>query len=244
MTSSDPTFNLSALADRLFAERRLLPLAGKIQRARDLHSLTADLEMALESLDALKLQSERHEDPQDLSSAVTASALLNNALILYARATKTESDVRRGCDLRSRFTEAEKLVHKELCDLRDDAIAHFGAGGSYSGEWQAEVVILQFSGSAAKPGVATRRMALDRKLVARAREQIVVARALLRKLSLEHLEEVTDEINRVAIEDPEFHREIEQHPLNLDIFLGSQSAGEAARSSLEKRYEKGIAKHK
>ena len=53
MTCPDFTFNLTALADHLFEERRLLPLADKIRRARDLHSLSADLAMALESLDAL-----------------------------------------------------------------------------------------------------------------------------------------------------------------------------------------------
>lgn len=146
MTVPDSTFNLTALADRLFAEKRLLPLADKIRRARDLHSLSADLAMALESLDALDALLKVPTATDDFGKIITESALLSNALVLYVRATKTTSNERGGFDLRSRFSEEEKVAHEELSDLRDKAIAHFGSGGSYRGEWQAELVILQFKG--------------------------------------------------------------------------------------------------
>lgn len=243
MTAPDSTFNLTALADRLFAEKRLLPLAGKIRRARDLHSLSADIAMALESLDALDVLLKAPPATGDLEKIITESALLNHALVLYVRATKTTSQERNGFDLRSRFSEEERVAHKELSDLRDEAIAHFGSGGSYRGEWQAELVILQFKGEVAKPGVATRRKTVDRNLVTRARKQIEVAHALLRALSLEKLGEVTDELNRAAAEDPEFHREISRHPLNLNIFLASPDAGEVARSSFDQGYMKGSVRH-
>src|SRR5436190_7339092 len=243
MIGPDSTFNLTALADRLFAEKRLLPLADKIRRARDLHSLSADLAMALESLDALDALLKAPTARDDYIKIITESALLNNALILYVRATKTTSQERGGFDLRSRFSEEEKVAHEELSDLRDKAIAHFGSGGSYRGEWQAELVILQFKGEDAKPGVVTRRKTVDRKLAMRARKQIEAAHALLRALSLQKLGEVTDELNKAAAEDPEFHREISRHPLNLNIFLASPDAGEMARSSFEQVYVKGSVRH-
>jgi hypothetical protein len=130
MTDTDPTFNLTALSERLFTEQRLLPLAGCIRRARDLRSLTVDLEIARESLDALDVVWGTPTANNDFTAGTIESALLNNALVLYVRATKTTSDERGTFDLRSRVSEDEKAVHEELVDLRDKAIAHFGSGGT------------------------------------------------------------------------------------------------------------------
>jgi hypothetical protein len=244
VTTPDPTFNLSGFADRMFSEKRLLPLAGRIRRARDLHSLTTDLVMALESLDALDEELRVEAEPDDHRKLITESALLNNALVLYVRATKTESQERGGFDLRPRFTEAEKVVHQELSDLRDHAIAHFGSGGSYGGEWQAELVILQFKGTEARLGVITRRQTVDRNLVRRARVQVEVALRLLREVYHEKLAEVTSAIEAEVAKDPEFYREIAPHPLNLDLFMKSSDAADAARASFDSGYAKGSVSHR
>lgn len=239
----DPTFNLSALADRLFDENRMLTFAGKIRRSRDLHSLCTDLVMGLESLGALEEQLAIPTDPNDHIKLITESALLNNAIILYVRATKTDSDERGGFDLRSRFNDAQRAIHKELTDLRDKAIAHFGSGGSYGGEWQAELVILQIRGAEARPGVVTRRQTIDRKLLQRMHPQIETALTLLREVYHEKLHEMTDEINKAVRNDPDFHKEIEPHPLNLDVFMKSSDAEDAARASFDTRYAKGSVNH-
>lgn len=244
MNSPDPTFNLSALADRLASEKRMMPLVGKIRRSRDLHSLATELVMALESLDALDALLTVSADLDDHAKLITESALLNNAVVLYARATKTTSQERGGLDLRSRFDAGEKVVHKELSDLRDAAIAHFGSGGTYGGEWQAELVILQFSGVEAKPGVATRRQTVDKTLIQRARRQIERALFLMRQLYHEKLAEVTGEINQAVIADPEFLKEIARHPLNLELFMKSAEAADAARASFNSGYAKGSVSHR
>ncbi len=239
--AGDPTFNLTALADRLFEEKRLLPLANAIRRARDIHSLVTDLSHAVESLDAL----DRLGDVStgDLLGVVTQAALMNNAVVLYARATKTTSLERRGFDLVSRFTTDERIVHSELCDLRDTAIAHFGSGGSYRGEWQAELVVLQIKGGDGKPGVISRRKTLDEKLIKRARKQIESAHRRLKAISIEKLDDISRELGKVADENPEFYKEFARHPLNLDVFLASPFAGELARASFEEGQAKGAVKH-
>lgn len=236
----DATYNLTAMADRLFLEKRLMPLVGKIQRARDLHSIGSDLTMALESLDALIALLETPAAGNDFARTSTESALLNNAVMLYARATKTTSDERGGFDLRPKFNDEELAIHNELTGLRDKAIAHFGSGGSYLGEWQAELVILQFQGDEVRPAVVTRRQIIDRKLVERARRQSQTAMLLTRALSLEKLNEVTDELQKMSEGDPNFHKELTRHPLNLDIFLASKDAGDMARASFNTAYAKGI----
>jgi hypothetical protein len=238
---TDSTFNLTALAERLFAEGRLQPLAGKIRRARDLASAHTDLTIALESLDALStLLDSQHSE--DFGRAVTESALLNNAVVLYARATKTNSDERGPFDLRTRLSVEEKVVHQELVDLRDKAIAHFGSGGSYTGLWQVEVVVLQVTGETVRPGVATRRQTIDKKLMARMRKQIETAHGIVRAVSSEKLDEVTAELNKMTPDV--FENEIRQHPLNLGTLMASEQAADAARASaVEGGYKKGIVRH-
>ncbi len=243
MAIQNPTFNLSALADRLYEEQRMLPLANQIYRARDLHSLSTDLVMALESLDALDLELKKPTDPNDHTKLITESALLNNALVLYVRATKTKSEERGGFDLRSRFSELEKYAHRELTDLRDHAIAHFGSGGSYQGEWQAELVILQFNGEDAKIGVITRRQTVDRSLVVRARRQVETALRLMREIYQEKLNNITESLNSAVASDSAFYNEIAHHPLNLDVFMKSSAAADAARASFSVGYAMGSVDH-
>lgn len=239
MKNVDATFNLSALADRLSNEKRLPQLVGNIRRARDLHSLASDLDMALESLDALDHLMDAPPTGGKLSLEITQSALLNNAIVLYARATKTVSDERTGFDLRARFNDDQKLLHRELCEIRDKAIAHFGSGGSYTGEWQSEVVILQRRGDAAKTGMVTRRQTFDKNLAVRARGQIQLARDLFRTLGMERLGEVTGQLTREAQNNPAFILEVEQHIMSLDAFLASSDAADEARNSFENGFGKG-----
>ena len=241
----DSVFNLTALSERLFVEGRLERLAGKIQRAQELASLHADLMMALESLDALDALVTTPAAPGDFARAITEAALMSNAVVLYARATQTKSNERKDFDLRSRFSADENVVHQELADLRDKAIAHFGSGGSYLGEWQAELVVLEASVTGdARVGVATRRITLDKKLVARARVQIERACMLMREISRAKVDAVTDELNELASADIDLiNKEIHQHPLNMPVFLTSPDADELARSNRGVAYIKGIVKH-
>jgi len=239
------SYDLTALSERLFEEGRLQPLAGKIQRAQDLASLHADLIMAGECLDALDALIAQPTAEDDFAKNITEASLLSNAVVLYVRATKTESDERRGFDLRSRFSTEQKIVHQELCDLRDKAIAHFGSGGSYAGEWKVERVVLDVTDAAdARVAVATRRKTVDRKLAERARAQIEAARRFMRDLSGEQINDVTEELNKVAAADIEaINTDLRRHPINLPVVLTSPEAAADARAARTQGYVKGIVKH-
>lgn len=119
----DSTFNMTALAERLLKERRLKPLAGKRRRAQELASLHADLMMATECMDALDASLAAAPGDDDMTRSIVEASLLSNAVVLYARATKTKLKERKDCDLRPKFSPEQKFVHRELCDLRDKAIA-------------------------------------------------------------------------------------------------------------------------
>jgi hypothetical protein len=240
---ADSTFNLTVLSERLFSEGRLKPLAGKIKVALDMTSAHTDLVIALETLDALDaLLAAPPAD--DTPRAAAESALLNTAVVLYARATKTQSDARKTFDNSANFTAEEKAVHQEPIDLRDDAIAHFGSGGSYRGMWQAEAVILQRSPTGVvRVGVAIRRQTLDKKLAARARKHIERVRPIFEASSQQKIGEVTAELNGLTPDD--FEKEIGPHRFNLDIFMATSEAANAPRASADDAgsYVKGVVRH-
>ncbi|OQW60167.1 MAG: hypothetical protein A4S17_10690 [Proteobacteria bacterium HN_bin10] len=184
-----------------------------------MHSLGADLTMAPECLDALEKFLAARSD--NFNQVITEAALLSSAILPDVRGTNTASRERRKFDLLSKFGDEQKAIHKELCDLRNKAIAHFGSGGCYQGEWQIEQVILQCRGEEAKVGVVTRRKTIDKDLVKRARAQIEFSHALLRAAALQRIADVTEELKRASDVDPNLLDEIERHPLNLSVFLTS-----------------------
>jgi len=105
-------------------------LAHKIRHLRDVQSIHTGLRIAQDfasSISAIRhsaLSAERNELTENIMLA-----LLNSAIVFYVRATKSGSRHRRTFDLRSGFSADQRADHATLCDLRDDAIAHFGPGG-------------------------------------------------------------------------------------------------------------------
>lgn len=238
------TFNLSALGERLFAEKRHLALAGKIKEMVRYHSLRTDLIMAEETCEALAdLLGAKSTNPRQ---AIVETALLSNAIVLYARATSTSSNERAPFSLEPFFNENQKVVHREMVDLRNDAIAHYGSGGSYAdqGMWKAEVGIMHMRETDGKVGVATRRLTVDRQLFERVQSQIMFARVTVERIYAEKCNLVTDEIDRVSEVDPDIDLEIGKHPMNLDVFLASKEAGDQARESFDTGYTSGVASHR
>lgn len=197
--------------------------------------------MAIECFDELeKLMGSN--DQNDMGAAVLESSLLCNAIILYSRATKTNSDERITFDLRPKFSDAETIVHQELIDLRDKAIAHFGSGGAYKGLWHNELMILQSTDDGRRPGVLTRRQMRDRKLARRARVQVERAQQLIREISLQKIDELSIELN--AMNPDEAAPEIEKHVINLVDTLQSEDAARTVKESASGgSYNKGIIKH-
>lgn len=236
-----PTFNLTALSDRLFRERRHLKLAGLIRDAVRHHSVRTDLMIAQKSCEALDaLRAEPMGGPH--LSTIELS-LLHNAIMHYARALKTVSDDRKPVDILHILTPEQRAVHDEITDLRDDAVAHFGEGGSYGGIWKAELCLFQIrEDGAGKVGTSSRRIALDRALIRRIADQVAVALAYVDPLALAKIEAITAEIDVIGPTDPNFALEIGKHPLNLEIYLASTDAADAARTTTE-RYVRGVSGH-
>jgi len=223
----DLVFNLSALAERLQQEKRKPEFAGKIASTVAARSIQVDLTLALEACEALAFSL---DNPMNLPAnfrETSEAALLAYVVLLYARATKSSSKVRSRYDPVPKFTDAEKKVHAELCDLRDHAIAHYGSGGSYNGNWAIEVAVLDVTGNVGRPAVVVRRTVVDRHLLRRARAQIARALEIIEPVFKTRMNALTDALLAEQKDDPEFFEELRAHPLNVAIFLGGKDQAES-----------------
>lgn len=240
MSDAHDVYDLGALADALQTRMEYRKLVGVIRRAIDVYSLCTDLVMAEDSCAAiLSLPPDKGE--ADSLRAITESALICNAVVLYARATKTSSKTRRGFDLSSRFSEEERTIHDEICDLRDDAVAHFGAGGSYRGDWKGETAVLHVTERDARIGVVNRRLVHDRSLVQRIKGQVAVAKTLMSAVYAERIRLVTEDVFDRIENDAEFMPLVRKHPIDLANFLRTSEAAAAALSA--SKQHKGVVSH-
>lgn len=121
----------SQVIDLLSAADDLQPsfpaVAHKIRGLSNCHSIKSDLDMALDMVKSCP-EASRAAD-QGLGWAQHASmAMMHSAIVFYARGVNTSSKHRITLDLRSKLTEQQRRFHDLLCQLRDDAVAHFGPG--------------------------------------------------------------------------------------------------------------------
>lgn len=214
-----PTFNLSAFADSLIAEGRKLDLAWKIRHAVGLQSISVDLRIAFEACETLEYSLDTPMNQPPEFRETSEAALMNYIVLLYARAAKTSSEERQQFDPLPFFDDDEKKVHKEICDLRDRAVAHYGTGGSYVGNWVREIAVMEVGGTV-RTGAVSRRQIIDRSLVKRAKVQIARAMEIVDPIVGKKIDAITDALNAENEADPEFWREVHIHPINMSLFLG------------------------
>jgi hypothetical protein len=205
-------------------------LAHQILQLRDAHSIRTDLKLAADFFESLRQISDIANASEAGATAENcALALFYSGIILYARATDTSSEHRRSFDFRSKFDEDEKRSHRLLCDLRNDAIAHFGPGGSYAGAaWQKEGVFVPTDGSQVM--TASRRLVLHPTLILEADRQIIRALLLAERDVTERNSAVAAALNAATDSDPDFVQFCHDRTVSLDDFFGHPAAAIEALS--------------
>lgn len=184
MPPQEHVFDLGKFAFELRRRGQHKNVVDAIFSALDAHSAQADLQSALDALAALKGFAQR--DDETFDNHAIALALLSNAVILYARATHTQQKARKTFNIASRLTPGQKIVHRELYDLRNDAIAHFGTGKSYSGpNWVRETALFYIGPHGSKFGISSRRFTFDRSVVDRINAQVAVAHGIMTDIRAE-----------------------------------------------------------
>jgi len=224
--------DLASLATSLTPKH--LILKNKIERLLSAHSIRTDLEIALDMLTSLEIAQRQAE--QSIEAGETRSwqsdaslALLNSSIILYVRATKTSSKHRRNFDFKSEFTDEQKVVHEKLCDLRNDAIAHYGPGRLDDGQsWHVEAVCIPLDNPEdLRIMTGSRRIFKQAQLQNMAKRQIHRALLLSDKFTQKCNADVVDEINELCSNEDFVELTLDHHTNLADFFTSEEEAERA-----------------
>ena len=224
-------FDLGKFAHAIRKRKEYSALVDAIWSALDAHSAQTDLQNAVEAISALKALN-AHKLPEIETHAI-ALALLSNAIILYSRATATKQRARKTFDIRNRMTADQKALHPELYDLRNDAIAHFGTGKSYTGpNWVRETALIYVGPTGSKVGISTRRFSYDPNVVDRLGRQIELSFNIMDTLKTEKAVTCATMINRALKGNSELISLLSSFPFDPMEFLGGHLETEAFYASL------------
>lgn len=194
----------------------------KLIRLRDVNSARTDLVAAFDMFVLCEEASQRADQSPEPTGRVT-QALMYSAIVLYARATKSESKHRATANLLETLTIQEREVHEEICRLRDDAVAHFGPGKNPAGvAWHEEGLFMPVD----RPGdlrimMLSRRSVIDRAAHVRFRKQAHRALMLIERRVREREDEAVDEINR-HVRNPVFIAAMHEHIVETESYFGSK----------------------
>lgn len=221
-----PVLDLTSGIEALPDEPRYVKLKGLAKHALAAASARMDLTMALEAANALADRC----DPMKRggTTGAEAAALMTQAILLYSRATKTSSDYRTVFkQIEGGFSPTERVVHDEICSLRDGAFAHFGTGrreGEH--DWAEETLVLVPKPNGGMIASASRRATVDPFLVQRMTAHIAVALRKITLIWIEKDEQLVAAINGLKGDDLALQM-LHSHKFDSERFVFS--AQESAR---------------
>lgn len=137
-------FDLTAAVKGLRRTKEGKRIASLIEGVSGLWSVARDLERVQGLLDLHRnLEGGPRVAEQDAADALVGQSLQVNAVLHYCRATHSSSKVRSTIQLQPKLSAEDWRKHRAICALRDDAIAHHGAGPDAEKTWIEEKLVLR-----------------------------------------------------------------------------------------------------
>ena len=139
--------DLRSVREKLQSIPKFKILCSAIKRHQDICSIEADLRYARNDLD-LCVEIAQVGDQikvleQNVVDARPVGALFFQALVLYTRATKSQSRHRGMAPIVDLYHNEFKQLHSKITEIRDDIFAHFGPGTDHAGGfWSREAIVL------------------------------------------------------------------------------------------------------
>lgn len=236
--------DLRAAANSLPSEFK--KIAGMIRSLSSAHSIRMDIETAYDMIHALDVvQPEARSQTNQINWASSASlALINSAIVLYARATKSESRHRGGLNFLRDFDTSERETHDLLVKLRDDAIAHFGPGESYDGPaWQREGVFLSIDDpNDMRVMTASRRVIMQKQLQSRMLRHLHRCLMICERETQKRNAALVEEMNARA-EHGRLFAELKKFEIDLADFFKTSEAMENALGGSRMGRRSGVVDH-
>ena len=228
-------FDLSALAASVKGDKSLKSFAGVISSASSAYSARLDLGMSVEcctqAMDLIKNNSVVGPTKEiDLH----LNCLISQAIILYARATKTSSYHRLQVDVHQQFTKEQLSDHQEFCGLRDDAIAHYGKAKHSDGiPWIEEKVLLITSPESTRTSFIAKRFNVSKALVQRVLDHVSVAFEILTKISQQRGELINKRLRDTLDNNPSFLLKLHKFIFDPTDFVGLDNLGYIKQAQTE-----------
>ena len=232
MTDLPKFADLEAMAAALGPIPQRAKLDNILKRLKRTQSCIADLSLAQHSCEALSQLGSIHTAMPPVHRTAVEHALTANAIVLYARATSTNSNKgeRGSVSINDRLSKEDKPDHEMILDLRDKVIAHVHPGEEVADSiWHHEKVFAVEDGQGWIPAAGTRRVQTEPATAKRLRKMIPLAQAILRVTYDRQIAALVDVLHQIGVEQSLF----ESHPLDPTTIFGSV---EEARRSFQNRH--------
>lgn len=240
MTKNGVVIDLVALVAALPPE--FADLAGMARSWFSRHSCDADLGVAEAYLhDAIRWHSTKRE-----SLANAKGALLQSAVVHYARAFDPASRHRSHISIERYLDVKEKAFHRLLIDLRHESLAHFGPAGDDDSPWSEDIPALIVERGQWQPMIASKRPLYRSALALRFLNHVKKIRPIVTELSDKSKSHFTEVLSKRWEESSTLSRLIESHTMDPQRlggwsgpFLGGPRSGREIQILSDDIFSKG-----
>ncbi len=165
-------------------------------------------------------------------------ALLQSAVIFYARAFDPTSKHRNHINLESKLSEEQKAFHLSLIQLRHESLAHFGPAGSDSGDaWSEDIPAIIIDKGLWQVMVASKRSLLRKGFAEEFLDHLEIVAPLVSALTEKSKKRFEHDLAAAWDESDEIEQLLSSNLLDPGIlggwdgpFLGGNREGRAFRT--------------
>ena len=202
--------DLSRIVAELGDDPRYEGLVAIARKATVAQACVGDLAQArtcCEALDALLLSPRKQGT---LGRAAMEAALLQSAVVLYARATATggKKGERGAVQIRHKLAPKQRTDHDALIQIRNRAIAHVAEEPIEGENWHTHELFLVEFGSAWQPVGAVKRFQFHKGMFERLKRQCAVAQTAVITVFHGHLNRLIEAMNAEPVPVEIFERHL------------------------------------
>lgn len=195
---SRAVIDLVALAESLPSDLDDLRGAARVWFSR--HSCDADLGVADAYLrDAVRFNSTKRDSLQQAKGA-----LLQSAVIHYARAFDPASKHRSHISISKHLDDKGKELHSLLIELRHESLAHFGPAGEGGSSWSEDIPAVIIENGRWQPMIASKRSLYRAGLVTEMLAHLEKIQPIVSRLSEKSKNHFTTLFQKYWEENPDF----------------------------------------
>ncbi|TBB53387.1 hypothetical protein ELH44_06760 [Rhizobium ruizarguesonis] len=208
-------YDLTQVRNMLNGHDDLVGYCTAIDRLGFALSTLTELQDATLTLDAI---AEIHTDPEALQ--IVSAALMTHAIIAYCRATHSGGRGRKKVGATKKYTPDQEKKHKDIAELRNEVIAHYGSPTQGHGlKWLDERIVVKVVDDAEVFSFSRNRANYLAAAIADLRELLAAATATVEEV-IEERAEFLNALNLKHISDDRVVEALSASPFDPYAFYG------------------------